>query len=88
MLLVGNKSDLNSKRIISEGSAKEVADKLGILFCETSAKTLELTKMVFDELIEKILKRKKGSVGKKGEKPNFVISYKNIKKSNSDNSCC
>ena len=37
-LLVGNKSDLTSKRAVETASAKEFADSLGIPFLETSAK--------------------------------------------------
>merc|ERR1739848_825252 len=38
-LLVGNKSDLTSKREVSFDQGKEFADSLGIEFLETSAKT-------------------------------------------------
>ena len=38
-LLVGNKSDLTSKRVVSTEQGKEFADSLGIEFLETSAKT-------------------------------------------------
>jgi len=38
-LLVGNKSDLTSKRAVSYEQAKEFADSLGIAFIETSAKS-------------------------------------------------
>ena len=37
-LLVGNKSDLTTKRAVSYDQAKEFADSLGIEFVETSAK--------------------------------------------------
>ena len=37
-LLVGNKSDLASKRVVSYEQAKEFADSLNIEFLETSAK--------------------------------------------------
>ena len=37
-LLVGNKSDLTSKRHVSFEQAKEFADSIGIEFIETSAK--------------------------------------------------
>lgn len=37
-LLVGNKSDLESKRVVTAEQAKEFADSLGIAFLETSAK--------------------------------------------------
>jgi len=37
-LLVGNKSDLQSKKVVTYDEAKELADSLGIGFLETSAK--------------------------------------------------
>jgi len=37
-LLVGNKSDLQSKKVVSYDEAKELADGLGVQFLETSAK--------------------------------------------------
>ncbi|CAJ1403578.1 unnamed protein product [Effrenium voratum] len=37
-LLVGNKCDLSSKKVVSYDEAKELADSLGIEFMETSAK--------------------------------------------------
>ena len=51
LLLVGNKSDLEDRREISTTSGKEIADKLGILFCETSAKTYDATKGAFEALV-------------------------------------
>jgi GTPase SAR1 family protein len=38
-LMVGNKSDLTSKRAVTFEQAKEFADSLGIEFVETSAKS-------------------------------------------------
>lgn len=37
-LLVGNKSDLQSKKVVSYDEAKELADSLSVQFLETSAK--------------------------------------------------
>lgn len=37
-LLIGNKSDLVSKKVVEYSIAKELADSLGIPFLETSAK--------------------------------------------------
>ena len=38
-LLVGNKSDLTSKKVVDYATAKAFADEIGIPFMETSAKT-------------------------------------------------
>ncbi|OWF56414.1 GTP-binding protein YPTC1 [Mizuhopecten yessoensis] len=39
IILVGNKSDMTSKRVVTWEMGKEYADKLGVLYLETSAKT-------------------------------------------------
>lgn len=38
-LLIGNKTDLTDRRVVSTEEAKELADSLGIPYIETSAKT-------------------------------------------------
>ena len=62
-ILVGNKCDLDSKRQVSFDNGKELADKYGIKFMETSAK--ETTNI--DELFvstTKIFMEKQGNTGK------------------------
>jgi Ras-related protein Rab-1A len=39
LLLVGNISDLESEKVVSCDEGKELADRLGVKFLETSAKT-------------------------------------------------
>ncbi|MHA1232374.1 MAG: GTP-binding protein [Candidatus Helarchaeota archaeon] len=51
--LVGNKSDLPN-RVISEQSGKILADKMGLKFIETSAKTGENVDKLFFEIANKI----------------------------------
>ena len=61
MVLVGNKSDLTEEREVSEEEGREFANKHGLLFFETSAKTGENVKEVFQESTAEIAKRiKKG----------------------------
>lgn len=40
-MLVGNKKDMEHKRVISREEGEAYAKKHGLLFCETSAKTGE-----------------------------------------------
>eukprot|EP00177_Eucheuma_denticulatum_P000887 GFKZ01001604.1.p2 GENE.GFKZ01001604.1~~GFKZ01001604.1.p2 ORF type:complete len:203 (+),score=34.62 GFKZ01001604.1:280-888(+) len=46
-LLVGNKNDMTSKKVVDTATAKEFADSLGIKFLETSAKTSENVEAAF-----------------------------------------
>lgn len=46
-LLVGNKNDMTSKKVVDTATAKEFADSLGIKFLETSAKTSENVEEAF-----------------------------------------
>ena len=57
IVLVGNKSDLNNKRQVSTEEGQDLADKLGILFFETSAKTGENVENIFYNPTDEIAKR-------------------------------
>ena len=58
IVLVGNKSDLEDRRQVSTEEGQELADKYGILFYETSAKTGINVENIFfnsaDEIARKI----------------------------------
>jgi GTPase SAR1 family protein len=59
LLLVGNKIDLEESREVAKNVASKVAEEIGIVYIETSAKSFETTRGAFDQLVAKILKKKK-----------------------------
>ena len=54
-LLVGNKCDLTTEKVVDYTSAKEYADLMGIPFLEISAKNEDEKEKVFSHLVRKIL---------------------------------
>eukprot|EP00164_Ancoracysta_twista_P000139 GFYU01000204.1.p1 GENE.GFYU01000204.1~~GFYU01000204.1.p1 ORF type:complete len:203 (-),score=78.03 GFYU01000204.1:438-1046(-) len=56
-LLVGNKSDLTTKRVVEYNTAKEFADSLGIPFLETSAKQSTNVEAAFMKMAGEIKNR-------------------------------
>ena len=100
LVLVGNKTDLPDKRVITFDEGNEFAIKNGILFAETSAKTGEGVQEVFRKSVEDIAKKmsenfydlnseicgiKKGN-NNNGEKDNS-IDLEN-KKNKEEKKCC
>ena len=68
--MVGNKSDLTAKRVVSTEQGKEFADSLGIEFLETSAKTSDNVEQAFLTMASQIKARMKtqpaAAAGSKG----------------------
>jgi len=56
-LLVGNKSDLTSKRVVEYATAKAFADEIGIPFLETSAKNSTNVEQAFMTMAAEIKNR-------------------------------
>jgi len=54
-LLIGNKSDLSSQRTVRSEEGKELADRLGVQYIETSAKNSQNVKLAFETLSRSIL---------------------------------
>ncbi len=57
LLLVGNKTDLNSKRVISTAEGEKLAKELGISYIETSAMTGENINDAFRMIALQLIKR-------------------------------
>ncbi|CAB0035180.1 unnamed protein product [Trichogramma brassicae] len=57
VILCGNKSDLEAARVISEHNARELADKYGMVYLETSAATGQNVERAVDILLDRVMRR-------------------------------
>ena len=55
LFIAGNKSDLTDARAVSETDGQSLAEELGATFFETSAKSGENVKALFDDLAKKLI---------------------------------
>eukprot|EP01099_Mayorella_cantabrigiensis_P000032 TRINITY_DN1017_c0_g1_i2.p1 TRINITY_DN1017_c0_g1~~TRINITY_DN1017_c0_g1_i2.p1 ORF type:complete len:229 (+),score=64.44 TRINITY_DN1017_c0_g1_i2:42-728(+) len=67
-LLVGNKCDLTTKKVVDHNTAKEFADSLGIAFLETSAKNSTNVEQAFMTMAKEIKNRMTPQGGDSGGK--------------------
>ncbi|KAG1928424.1 EH domain-binding protein 1-like protein [Pimephales promelas] len=85
-LLVGNKCDLTTKKVVDYTTAKEFADSLGIPFLETSAKNATNVEQAFMTMAEEIKKRMRPGTSGGSEKPDLKIESTPVKQSGGG--CC
>lgn len=86
-LLVGNKSDLTSKRAVTFDQGKEFADSLGIEFLETSAKNSTNVEKAFMTMAAQIKSRMKSQpVPNNNAKGTKLTAGSNV--SNNNGGCC
>uniref|UniRef100_A0A8C6SBW8 RAB1A, member RAS oncogene family a n=1 Tax=Neogobius melanostomus TaxID=47308 RepID=A0A8C6SBW8_9GOBI len=85
-LLVGNKCDLTTKKVVDYTTAKEFADNLGIPFLETSAKSASNVEQAFMTMAAEIKKRMGPGATAGGDKGNVKIQSKPVQ--TSSGGCC
>lgn len=73
-LLVGNKCDLTTKKVVDFTTAKEYADQLGIPFLETSAKNATNVEQAFMTMAAEIKNRMGPVPAAADNKPNVKIN--------------
>jgi len=69
-ILVGNKSDLETKRKVTKEQATQMSQKLGCKFMETSAKLRENVDNIFTEIVRETMAWKRAKKGVKEPKDN------------------
>jgi len=86
-LLVGNKSDLTNKRVVTTETAKEFAQTLDIPFLETSAKNSTNVEEAFLTMAAQIKTRMAAAPAVETNKQNFTLgNNQNMKESSGG--CC
>lgn len=64
IILCGNKSDLEDKRVVSEHKARELAEKHGLVYLETSAATGQNVERAVEILLDRVMRRMEATVDK------------------------
>ncbi|KAJ5145618.1 GTP-binding protein y.t1.c1 [Penicillium bovifimosum] len=85
-LLVGNKSDMEDKKVVEYTVAKEFADSLGIPFLETSAKNASNVEQAFLTMARQIKERM--GTATVNNKPTVQVGQGQGVQSGSSGSCC
>ncbi|EPR78052.1 RAS-related GTP-binding protein Rab11 [Spraguea lophii 42_110] len=91
IMLVGNKSDLEEEREISQSIAEDKAVKNDLSFFETSALTGDNVNAAFEALVRKVYERNKVILGNKSKIPENLQKsepVKIVKKKKKKNICC
>ncbi|XP_076644641.1 RAS oncogene family member Rab27 [Halictus rubicundus] len=64
IILCGNKSDLEDKRVVGEDKARELAEKHGLVYLETSAASGQNVAHAVEVLLDRVMRRMETTVDK------------------------
>ncbi|XP_029163727.1 ras-related protein Rab-27A-like isoform X2 [Nylanderia fulva] len=64
IILCGNKSDLEDKRVVSEYKARDLAQRHGLVYLETSAATGQNVERAVEILLDRVMRRMEATVDK------------------------
>jgi small GTP-binding protein len=87
-LLVGNKSDLTSKRVVNTTTAQEFATSLGITFLETSAKDSSNVENAFLRMAGEIKRRLGPTMNAEAQRPTVKVGTTTSVKPTNSGGCC
>lgn len=87
-LLVGNKSDRTSDKVVSAEKAKEFADELGIAFLETSAKSAKNVEEAFLTMAGELIKQREARGNGSSESKKEGVDLRGDKTKSMLDGCC
>jgi len=86
-LLIGNKADLIDEKQVTEETAQKFADKLGISFLETSAKTSTNVDNAFLTMAKELIKIRETQT-QNGKEPKKPVPVKPLPETRTEEKCC
>jgi len=87
-LLIGNKSDRTSDKVVAAEKAKEFADELGIAFLETSAKSAKNVEEAFLTMAGELIKQREARGNGKSEPKKDGVDLRGDKTKSMLDGCC
>lgn len=94
IVLCGNKADLEDQRVVSEQRGKEVAQKFGLTYVETSAATGQNVETAVNHLLDAVMRRMALAVdssilpGRRGRAKGLVAGEDGGTQNNDNNCAC
>ncbi|ELP95069.1 hypothetical protein EIN_253330 [Entamoeba invadens IP1] len=88
LMLIGNKSDLEQQRVVSYEEGRELAEKLGIPFLETSAANSDNVKKMVMTMVEAIIKGERNEESAAKPTQRIAVNTQNSQPQQKMMNCC